>query len=52
MQVAASSSDLASVQAKIVDKKFDEALADLDGVLQKDAENTDCLLYTSDAADE
>ena len=43
MQAAASSSDLASIQAKIVEKKFDEALADLKTLLQDDAENIEAL---------
>ena len=43
MQAAASSTDLASIQTRIVDKQFDEALADLDSILEEDSENVDAL---------
>ena len=43
MQAAQSSSDLAAIQTKIVNKQFDEAIVDLESVLQHDAGNVDAL---------
>jgi len=43
LQAAQSSSDLAAIQAKIVNKQFDEAIADIESVLLHDAGNVDAL---------
>ncbi len=47
MQTGRTSSDLRSIQDKIVAKRFDDALTDLAGVLEDDPENTEALYMSA-----
>lgn len=47
MQAGRDKSDLRSIQAKIIAKRFDDALTDLFGVLEADSENTEALYMSA-----